>query len=116
MFFNVNVKYYEKYLINRGFNILYRNYFRGVGELDIVAEKDNLLTFIEVKSVSYGTFVKKTIRPEDHVTHEKLLNIYNTAELFLKEYNLEGCNCRVDLITIIFKKDKIVSLKHFTGI
>ena len=41
-----------KYLENKGFTIVDRNYRRKWGELDIVAEKGNKLHFVEVKSVS----------------------------------------------------------------
>ncbi|MEI6093540.1 MAG: YraN family protein, partial [bacterium] len=40
------------YLINKGFNIIERNYTRKWGELDIVAKKSNVLHFIEVKSIT----------------------------------------------------------------
>lgn len=106
----------EKWLINRGFDILYRNYYRNVGEIDIIAKKLDKIHFIEIKSVSYNTFDKILIKPEDHVTHEKLVNIYNTAELFLTEYNLEGCSCQVDLIAIVSEKNKIISLEYFPSI
>ncbi len=40
------------FLINRGFSIVERNYTKPWGELDIIAEMDKKLYFIEVKSVS----------------------------------------------------------------
>ena len=44
-----------KFLMKRGFKIIDRNYLKKWGELDIVAEKDNVLHFIEVKTVSGET-------------------------------------------------------------
>ena len=40
------------FLKKRGFEILDRNYSRKWGELDIVAKKDSIIHFVEVKSVS----------------------------------------------------------------
>ena len=41
-----------KYLENKGFSIIERNYWRPWGEIDIVAKKGSILSFVEVKSVS----------------------------------------------------------------
>jgi len=38
-----------KYLETKGFRVLERNYLRKWGEIDIVAEKDQLLSFIDQK-------------------------------------------------------------------
>jgi Holliday junction resolvase-like predicted endonuclease len=53
-----------KFLVKQGFSIKDRNYTKKWGEIDIVAEKDNKIYFIEVKSVSRETL--------DDVTHETL--------------------------------------------
>ena len=52
-----------KFLVKHGFSILDRNYTKKWGEIDIVAEKNNKLYFVEVKSVSRQTldiFVPKS--------------------------------------------------------
>ena len=41
-----------KFLVKRGFSIKDRNYRKKWGEIDIVVEKDAVLHFIEVKTVS----------------------------------------------------------------
>jgi len=46
-----------KYLKNKGFSILETNYLRKWGEIDIVAEKDEVVHFIEVKTVSYEVII-----------------------------------------------------------
>lgn len=40
------------YLKNKGFRIIERNYWKPWGELDIIAQKDGILHFIEVKAVT----------------------------------------------------------------
>lgn len=42
----------ERFLVQRGFRILHRNYWRPWGELDIVAEKKDTIHFVEVKALS----------------------------------------------------------------
>ena len=47
-----------EYLIKNGFDILHRNYRCKLGEIDIIAKKDDIIRFIEVKfrgSGSYGS-------------------------------------------------------------
>lgn len=41
-----------KYIISKGFTILDQNITKKYGEIDILAQKDNKIHFIEVKSVS----------------------------------------------------------------
>lgn len=40
------------YLINQGYTILERNWSRRIGEIDIIARKDNVIYFFEVKTRS----------------------------------------------------------------
>ena len=42
----------ELFFKKRGYLILYRNYWKPYGEIDIVCQKDNKLHFVEVKAVS----------------------------------------------------------------
>ncbi len=42
-----------RFLKERGYQIIETNYRKKWGELDIVAEKDNILHFVEVKSLTW---------------------------------------------------------------
>ena len=55
-----------KFLMKHGFSILDRNYTKKWGEIDIVAEKDNKISFIEVKSVSCETLNSVSRETLDH--------------------------------------------------
>ena len=46
-----------KYLQNKGFLVIGQNYLKKCGEIDIIAKKDRVLHFIEVKTVSHENFV-----------------------------------------------------------
>ena len=58
-----------KYLIKQGFSILDRNYTKKWGEIDIVAEKNKILYFIEVKSVALAE-AKALASRRENVSHE----------------------------------------------
>ena len=64
-----------KYLINKGFTVIERNFTRKAGEIDIVAKKGNEIHFFEVKSVSRetptNTVSHETFRPEENMTSPK---------------------------------------------
>jgi Holliday junction resolvase-like predicted endonuclease len=60
---------------------------RTFGELDIVAEKDGLLHFVEVKTVSRETSSKELLRPEENLHHRKLSRIKRAIESYLSENN-----------------------------
>ena len=40
-----------KFLLRKGYKIIERNYLKPWGEIDIIAENDKSLVFVEVKSV-----------------------------------------------------------------
>lgn len=110
-----------KYISNRGFEVIERNYLRKCGELDIIASKDGKIHFIEVKSVSHEMSSGKRsgvssetskaevpkvgrlagYRPEENVDQRKLRKIKKTIQLYLVEKNLsESCSWAFDVITV----------------
>ena len=70
-----------EYLDKKGYDIIVQNYRCRFGELDIVAEKDDALCFIEVKtrsSVEHGA-------PCEAVDHRKRLHIRRCAWAFMED-------------------------------
>ena len=80
-----------KYLENKGFSIIERNYRKKYGEIDIVAKKNEKVHFIEVKSVSCESFhqnvsrVTDRHRPEDNIHPYKLKRLTRTIQVYLLE-------------------------------
>ena len=70
-----------KYLERKGFRILERNYLRKWGEIDIIAEKGQLLSFIEVKSVSREP--GKGYRPEENMHPQKVQRLRRAIQTYL---------------------------------
>ena len=72
------------FLEQEGFIILERNYFaRKLGEIDIIAQRDDVLHFIEVKSG------KADFDPIYNVTPAKLRKVINSAHYYMKTKNLD---------------------------
>jgi len=104
------------YLIKKGYRIIRQNFQTRFGELDIVAGKDNLLIFIEVKLKVEADFG----RPEEMITQKKLRQVKNTAEMFLmqeKTYLSNFKQYRIDAICIILNQDMTVKeIRHYENL
>ena len=70
-----------KFLLENGYTILDRNFYSRFGEIDIIAIKDEVLHFIEVKS---GDDYEKAIQ---NITKSKLSKLIKTGDIYLKKTN-----------------------------
>ncbi len=106
-----------RFIMKHGFTIVERNYLRKCGEIDIIATKDNLIHFIEVKSVSCeinrevsGETSNLDYRPEDNVHDWKLERISKTIQVYLLDKNVSGeTDWQFDVITVYIDKKKLIS-------
>jgi putative endonuclease len=87
-----------EFLKKKGYKILFRNWKWGKHEIDIIAGKDDIVAFIEVKTrseefmVDLGTVISRT----------KQQSIIFAAEGYIKKFNVDMVS-RFDLITITGK-------------
>ncbi len=80
------------YISSLGFQIIDRNFTLRGGEIDIIAIKDEVLHFIEVKSGS-------SYDPIYNITPKKLQHIINTAHRFMQIKKLDLA-FQIDAISI----------------
>lgn len=78
-----------------GFEILERNWHAAHKEIDLIAAKDKLIVFIEVKSSS----TEKFGHPAERVDQNKIKNLTAAAEQYLIDNNIEGYDMRFDVVT-----------------
>lgn len=97
-----------EFLVNKGWEILDRNYYFGHSEIDIIAKNEDFYVFVEVKSRSTDFFG----RPEEFVSDEKVQRIFQAAEAWIIEKKLFGAPMRFDVIGILISKRKSVSIHH----
>jgi len=83
------------FLISNGFNIEVTNYRTGRSEIDIIASKENLLVFVEVKKRKNNDYGY----PEDFLSKSQQSRILSAAENYIFDQNWEG-NIRFDIISI----------------
>ncbi len=89
----------RQYFETREYEILHNNWRHGHLELDIIARKDGVLHFIEVKTLVEGS----AGLPEESVHRKKMMNLLRAAELFMIK---SGCSgpIQFDVLAIVLKK------------
>ncbi|MCC7004514.1 YraN family protein [Candidatus Nomurabacteria bacterium] len=97
-----------EFLVKQGFKIVERNYTRKWGEIDIIALKDKILHFIEVKTITVaGNVNRETLeyRPEDNMHPWKLKRLSRIVQSYMieKDYS-DDLDWQFDLITILLDK------------
>ncbi len=94
-----------KYLVSKNFTIVDRNYHaKKLGEIDIIAIKDDIYHFIEVKSGDSFEAVY-------NITPSKLYKLYRSIDYYIKVKNLDVSYC-VD--AIIFAGEELEYLENIT--
>ena len=86
------------FLQKRGFEVIEKNYLRKWGEIDIVAKKAGVIRFIEVKSVTHGTY-SGGYRAEDNMHPWKLKRLARAMQTYLLEKKLDT-DWQLDLVTV----------------
>jgi len=97
----------QTYLKDQGYTIRETNWKFSHAELDIIAEKDGVLVFVEVKTKTY-TFYGA---PEESIDDKKERLICDAAAGYMVKNNYEW-EFRFDIISILLEKDSH-ELKHF---
>ncbi len=101
------------YLERKGYTVIQKNFVnhRG-GEIDIVAAKDYIYHFIEVKPRLDGDDT------EDHAfdsfTYSKQRKLIYTVNAYLSKYQIFA-PYQIDLV-IIYKRENKIYLKHFENV
>lgn len=96
-----------EYLLKNEYKILVRNFRFKKNEVDIIAEKDNLIIVIEVKARSTDFF----ILPQEAVTKGKIKSIVLAANHFMEEFN-KNQEVRFDIISVLPDQNKNLQIEH----
>ena len=92
-----------KYLKKKGYLILERGFVRGKSEIDIIAETEDTIVFVEVKTRSATNRSQKEPRPASAVNREKQRKIISAASRYKKA---ENKRMRFDVIEVIADKNE----------
>ena len=106
-----------KYLKDTGHKILDKNFSvrlnsLGLGEVDIVAKKQNTIIFCEVKTLKNPYFF-----PEDKVNFQKREKIRKVAEIWLNRHKIPfDSKWQIDIISVILQEGVKPEITHFKNI
>lgn len=102
----------KEYLEKENFKILEQNYRTRFAEIDLIAEKNNVLVFVEVRTKVGENFGS----PEDTINKNKLRKVLWNAKSYTGLKNWQGA-ARIDAICIVLNRDMSVSrLTHHENI
>lgn len=97
------------YLRRKGYQILARNWLTRWGELDIVAQENRDLVFVEVRStrgLRYGYGFQS-------VDFKKQQKVRRLALQYLKLHHLENCSIRFDVISVLINhENEVIQIDH----
>ncbi|MNB95627.1 hypothetical protein D3C75_428110 [compost metagenome] len=98
------------YVASRGYTVLETNWRCRSGELDLIAEYQGGLVFIEVRSRS-GSPLPGT--PEESVNARKIRQVRSTAEVYLHMQSLQEQAVSFDVISVQLNPDlSVAALRH----
>ena len=101
----------RQHLIEKGYQILNQNYTTKIGEIDIIAKKDNVIHFVEVKTRTSNSFGA----PLEAIDYKKMQSIYH-AGLFYIQQNKKYTKFQIDAIGITLDKDSIPNFNFIENV
>lgn len=97
-------------LIDKGYQILERNFSNRYGEIDIIAQDQEVLVFVEVKAKTGLEFGL----PEEMINPAKLKRVKNMATIYMKG---QTRLCRIDVVAVVLSTEgNLVRLTHYENV
>lgn len=99
------------YLKNKGFKILEQNFRTRFGEIDLIASKNSVLHFIEVKLKVGDRFGS----PEDMINRNKIMQVVKTAQAYMLINHISKTISRtqVDAVCVVLNDKKEVERLNY---
>lgn len=97
-----------KFLEAAGYTIIARNFRIRSAEIDIIAQIDDVIVFVEVKArsdIRHGL-------PSEAVNFRKQKKIIRAAGFFLQDESFSDCACRFDVVEVYLRGDCVEEINH----
>ncbi len=99
-----------KYLLDKGFELVVRNFGTKFGEVDLIMKDGAMWVFVEVKTkkgLQFGT-------PEEMFTRGKYNKVKHMATVYLKG---EDRPCRVDMVAVeLDEQNEPINIRHYENV
>lgn len=97
------------HLERTGHRIVERNYRCVFGEIDLVAEEDSELAFVEVRTRTSSAFGS----PEESIGWQKRQRMTRCALAYLSERQVQDRRWRIDVIAVKLERGRVTRLEHY---
>jgi putative endonuclease len=100
-----------EFLMKRGFSLVIRNYLKKWGEIDIIVEKEGIIHFVEVKTVTRESLPISVIHetssyePEDNLHPRKLKRISKVIRSYIAEQGIADSKWQFDVLTVFLNME-----------
>ena len=101
-----------QYLLNKGYIIHHHNWRYGKIEIDLIAEKDERIVFVEVKTRSSLAFG----HPFEAITPVKAQRLQRLALAWLATHKCRGCDYRIDIAAVLIDSSGGFSTEYRVGV
>lgn len=98
------------FLVRHGYEIIKRNFTVRGGEIDIIAEKADIIAFVEVKTRTIGSMTSA----EEAVDPVKQWRIVQTAQAYLQNA-AQPLQCRFDVAVVETEGGKVKKLRYYVN-
>lgn len=96
-----------EYLLDRGYQIIDRNWRCSVGEIDLVAKENDRFVFVEVKTRNGGGFG----HPFEAITEQKVQRMRRLVAAWCESKGAAGAKVRLDAIAVLVRGGR-VAIEH----
>lgn len=100
----------EKFLKDKGYMVLERNYKKPWGEIDIVCCHGKKIIFVEVKTQNKNN--KFFIRPEENITIFKRRQIIKASMAYLSRKKWLDRDWQIDVVAVELDRDGYFDIRH----
>ena len=109
-----------RYLADQGYAVIHRNYRIGHKEIDIIAENEKYIVFVEVKTRTVRSGESRYGRPSAAVDAAKRRALASCAKGYIKSHRSDKFY-RFDVIEVVIRSDRIsgegkYEINHMKGV
>ena len=98
----------ERYLKGQGYKIIEKNYRCKWGEIDLIAQYNEFLIFIEVKTRNSSS----NVNPLISLTRKKQKKLIQLGTYYLVSKNISGMQPRFDVVSVVKDLSDQYSIEH----
>ena len=93
----------EKWLVSRGWRVVQRRYRSGHRDIDLIAKRDDLVAFVEVKARTGNAFGD----PVEAVHWKKRSELIKSAQTWIDRHGSAGEEYRFDVVGVLVTGNRV---------